>query len=110
MGTGVFGFVVVGGKYVGTGVVGLVVGRGVVVVVVVVSFLTHWQSQSAIPLEVAKENAELSPSRRAKNPLSSANFRGFADMALNWESLITPIKVFLSTSIETTLDPTVASS
>lgn len=87
----------------------VVVERGVVVVVVV-TFFTHLQSQSAMPVAVAKENVELSPSSKAKNPLSSANFRGFADFALNCESFITPMKVLLSTSIDTTLDPTVASS
>lgn len=80
---------VVGGRYVGAGVddvllrvvvtvvlvvvsgIGVVVaaevitGRRVVVVVVVagvVVFLMHWQSQLAVPVVVAKENCELSPS------------------------------------------------
>lgn len=51
----------------------IIIGFGVVVVVVVVvvvAFLEHLQSQSAIPLDVANENAVLSPSRRSKNPLS----------------------------------------
>lgn len=53
---------------IGFGVVVVVVV--LVVVVVVVALLEHLQSQSAIPLDVANENAVLSPSRRSKNPLS----------------------------------------
>lgn len=82
----------------------------VVVDVVVVIFFKHWQSQSAMPAAVAKENDELSPSRSAKKPLSCPNFKGFAAFAENCESLMTFIKAALSTSIATTLDPTVASS
>lgn len=63
-----------------------------------------------MPVAVANENDELSPSSRAKKPLSSANFKGFAALALNCESLITVMKAFLSTSMDTTLDPTVESS
>jgi hypothetical protein len=59
----------------------VVVGRGVVVVVVVVALREHLQSQSAIPLVVANENAVLSPSRRSKNPLSCTNLSGFASFA-----------------------------
>ena len=83
---------------------------GVVVVVVVVTFLTHLQSQSAIPLEVPNENAELWPSSSAKNPLSWPNLSGLATFALACELLITPMNVFLSTSMVITFDPTVASS
>lgn len=83
----------------------MVVTKGVVVVC-----FEHLQSQSAIPLDVANENEELSPSSRAKNPFSCPNFMGLAAFALNCESLITFINVVLSTSIDTTLDPTVASS
>lgn len=77
---------------------------------VAITFFTHLQSQSAMPDAVANENDELSPSRSAKNPLFSLNLRGLAAFAVNCESLMTPMKVFLSTSIETRFDPTVASS
>jgi hypothetical protein len=78
--------------------------------VVVVCFILHLQSQSATPLAVAKENAELWPSRRLKNPLSWPNLNGLADLAVECELLIAFMKVVLSTSIETTFEPTVASS
>lgn len=87
----------------------VVVGRGVVVVVVI-TFFEHLQSQSAMPVAVAKENDELSPSRSEKNPLSWPNLSGFADIAANCESFMTFMNVRLSTSIVTTFDPTVASS
>lgn len=85
----------------------VVVGRGVVVVI---TFFEHLQSQSAMPVAVAKENDELSPSRSEKNPLSWPNLSGFADIAANCESFMTFMNVRLSTSIVTTFDPTVASS
>ena len=112
----------VGGKYVGAGVdkifskvvVVVVVVRGVVVVVVVdvvvVILFEHEQSQSAIPVAVAKLKDELSPSSSAKNPLFCENLNGLADSDTDCVSLTMLMKVVLSTSIDTTLDPTVASS
>lgn len=64
---------IVKGREVVIGIVGVVGADGVVT-----TLLTHLQSQSAVPLDVAKANDELSPSRRAKNPLSCENFIGFA--------------------------------
>lgn len=61
-------YVVVEVVVIGRCVVVVVVGRGVVVVGI--TFFKHLQSQSAMPVAVAKENDELSPSRSAKNPLS----------------------------------------
>lgn len=89
---------------------GVVVGVIRSVVVVVITFFEHLQSQSAMPVAVAKENDELSPSRSEKNPLSWPNFIGFADIAANCESFMTFMNVRLSTSIVTTFDPMVASS